>query len=61
MAIDIQQHEQSDGKIPKRKTTSYYVATIYDLCKNASQLDSDEQKLVVKELDRLINLVPTHS
>lgn len=45
-------------KYPKGKTTSYYVATIYDLCKNASQLDSDEQKLVVKELDRLITLVP---
>lgn len=44
-------------KHPNNNSTSYYVSTIYDLCKHAGRLDADERKLVVDEINRLSQLV----
>lgn len=44
-------------KYPDANTTSYYISTIYDLCKHSSQLDDNERKLVQGEIGKLTKLV----
>lgn len=44
-------------KAPDSNTTSYYVSTIYDLCRNAGTLDADARLIVQKELRNMIDAV----
>ncbi len=40
-------------KHPNTTATSYYVSTVYDLCKHSSRLDSNECRLAIDEINRL--------
>lgn len=44
-------------KNPDSNTTSYYVSTIYDLCRHAGSVDRDARAIVRKELLNLVAVV----
>lgn len=40
-------------KVPNDIQTSYYISTIYDLCRASEQLDADTKKLVKSEIESM--------